>query len=166
MPAWALTLVYWIHMLATVAWLGSLAAVALLVLPAARSSLEVESQAKLMDAIQRRLEPLAWSCLALLVVTGMFQLGASQHYTGPVSVANRWSTAILVKHLLVVAMVAASAVQTWEVLPALQRASLRARKTGNAAELEGLRKRERLLLWVNIVLSTLVLAATAAARAS
>jgi uncharacterized membrane protein len=166
MPAWALTLVYWIHMLATVAWLGSLAAVALLVLPAARSSLDGEAQAALMDAIQRRLEPLAWSCLALLVVTGMFQLGASQHYTGPVSVANRWSAAILVKHLLVVAMVAASAFQTWEVLPALQRASLRARRTGDPAELDALRKRERLLLWVNLALAVLILAATALARAS
>ncbi|MGQ9833781.1 MAG: hypothetical protein ACUVRJ_08320 [Candidatus Villigracilaceae bacterium] len=50
MPAWALTLVFWLHMLATVTWLGGLSAVGLLVLPAAQRSLTPEAQA----ALQRR----------------------------------------------------------------------------------------------------------------
>ena len=33
-PNWVLALIYWLHLLATVAWAGSLAAIALLVLPA------------------------------------------------------------------------------------------------------------------------------------
>lgn len=38
-PAWALALSFWLHLLATVAWIGGLAAIALLVLPSARRSL-------------------------------------------------------------------------------------------------------------------------------
>lgn len=37
---WALTQAYWMHLLATVTWIGGLAALAWLVLPAARRSLE------------------------------------------------------------------------------------------------------------------------------
>ena len=39
-PSWALALVFWLHMLATVTWLGGLAAIAILVLPAAKLTLK------------------------------------------------------------------------------------------------------------------------------
>jgi uncharacterized membrane protein len=166
MPVWALTITFWLHMLATVTWVGSLAAISFLILPAARRSLDVDAQGALIDAIQRRLEPLAWFCLALLVVTGMFQLSTSPHYNGLLSTSNQWSIAILVKHIMVVVMVVVSALQTWEVLPSIQRAAIRAQKTGDPAELRVLRQRERLLLRVNLLLSILILAATALARVS
>jgi len=166
MPVWALTITFWLHMLATVTWVGSLAAISFLILPAARRSLDLDAQGALIDAIQRRLEPLAWFCLALLVVTGMFQLSTSPHYNGLLSTSNQWSIAILVKHIMVVVMVVVSALQTWEVLPSIQRAAIRAQKTGDPAELRILRQRERLLLRVNLLLSMLILAATALARVS
>ena len=34
-PGWALSVVYWLHMLATVIWIGGLAALTLLILPTA-----------------------------------------------------------------------------------------------------------------------------------
>ena len=166
MPVWALTITFWLHLLATVTWIGSLAAISFLILPAARHSLDLDAQGALIDAIQRRLEPLAWFCLALLVVTGMFQLSTSPHYNGLLSTSNQWSLAILVKHIMVVVMIVVSALQTWEVLPSIQRAAIRAQKTGDPAELRVLRQRERLLLRVNLLLSILILAATALARVS
>jgi uncharacterized membrane protein len=166
MPVWALTITFWLHLLATVTWIGSLAAISFLILPAARHSLDLDAQGALIDAIQRRLEPLAWFCLALLVVTGMFQLSTSPHYNGLLSTSNQWSIAILVKHIMVLVMIVVSALQTWEVLPSIQRAAIRAQKTGDPAQLRVLRQRERLLLRVNLLLSILILAATALARVS
>jgi uncharacterized membrane protein len=166
MPVWALTITFWLHLLATVTWIGSLAAISFLILPAARHSLDLDAQGALIDAIQRRLEPLAWFCLALLVVTGMFQLSTSPHYNGLLSTSNQWSIAILVKHIMVLVMIVVSALQTWEVLPSIQRAAIRAQKTGDPAQLRVLRQRERLLLRVNLLLSMLILAATALARVS
>ena len=78
-PAWALALIYWIHMLATVLWLGSLAALSLLVLPAVRK-VDAKSQSILLAAIQKRLDPLGWFSLALLLATGMFQMSANPNY--------------------------------------------------------------------------------------
>ena len=165
-PTWALALVFWLHMLATVTWLGGLAAIAILVLPAAKLTLKPAEQLAFISAIQRRLEPLAWFCLSLLIVTGLFQMSVNPHYDGFLSTSGQWSLAILTKHTLVVVMVVVSAIQTWEVLPSIQRAAIRAQKTGDPAELRVLRQRERLLLRVNLLLSMLILAATALARVS
>ncbi len=45
---WALSLAYWLHMLATVAWIGGLVTLSLLVLPAARQSLDDQAYAGLI----------------------------------------------------------------------------------------------------------------------
>ena len=66
---WSLSLTYWLHMLATVVWIGGLAALTLLVLPAARKTLDAGAYANLLKAIQRRLDPLGWICLLILAVT-------------------------------------------------------------------------------------------------
>jgi uncharacterized membrane protein len=166
-PTWAVALVFWLHMLASVTWLGGLAAIAILVLPAAKRVLKPADQLAFIEGIQRRLEPLAWFCLAILIVTGLFQLSVNPHYDGFLSTTGQWSLAILTKHTLVVIMIVVSAIQTWEVLPAIRRGLLRIEK-GHAtqAEVTRLQKRETLLLRLNIGLSILILAATAFARAS
>jgi uncharacterized membrane protein len=164
---WAVAFVFWLHMLATVAWLGGLAAIAILVLPAARRVLKPADQLAVISGIQRRLEPLAWFCLAILIVTGLFQLSVNPHYDGFLSTTGQWSLAILTKHSLVVIMIVVSAIQTWEVLPAIRRGLVRIEKGQvDDAEVKRLQKQETLLLRLNIGLSILILAATAFARAS
>jgi len=166
-PTWAIALVFWLHMLATVAWLGGLAAIAILVLPAAKRVLKPADQLAFIEGIQRRLEPLAWFSLAILIVTGLFQLSVNPHYNGFLSTSGQWSLAILTKHTLVILMIVVSAIQTWEVLPAIRRGLMRIEKGGaDEAEVKRLQKRETRLLRLNIALSILILAATAFARAS
>src|SRR5512139_2248095 len=165
-PAWALALTYWLHLLATVTWVGSLAGVSFLVLPAMQRSLNSDTQLVFIEAMQKRLEPIAWFSMSLLVLTGLFQMSVNPHYDGFISTSTQWSLAILIKHLLGIVLVAFSAIQTWEVIPAIRRAILKSRKSNNAEELDTLRKREILLLRVNFGLSTLILLATAFARAA
>ena len=166
-PTWAIALVFWLHMLATVIWLGGLAAIAILVLPAAKRVLKPADQLAFIEGIQKRLEPLAWFSLATLVATGLFQLSVNPHYDGFLSTTGQWSLAILTKHIMVIVMIVVSAIQTWEVLPAIRRGLMRVEKgQADEVEMERLQKRETLLLQLNIGLSILILAATAFARAS
>ena len=165
-PAWALALTYWLHLLATVTWIGSLAGISFLILPAMRHSLSPETQLIFIEAMQKRLEPIAWFSMSLLVLTGLFQMSVNPHYDGFISVSTQWSIAILTKHLLGIAMVVVSAIQTWEVIPAIRRAIMKSKRTQNAGELEALRRREILLLRINFGLSILILLATSFARAS
>ena len=165
-PSWALALTYWLHLFATVAWVGSLAAVALLVLPAMQRTLDAENQLVFIEAMQRRLEPIAWFSMSVLLATGLFQMSVNPHYDGFLSTSTQWSLAILTKHLLGIVMVVVSAIQTWEVIPAIRRSIVRSKKSSNAAEIDSLRKKEASLLRLNFGLSLLILLATAFARAS
>lgn len=165
-PSWAIALTFWLHMLATVAWVGSLTAIAVLVLPAMRRTLAPDTQLVFLEAMQKRLEPVAWFSITLLFLTGMFQMSVNPNYDGFVSTSTQWSVAILAKHILGIVMVVVSAIQTWEVIPAIRRAILLSKKTDNLEQLEALRRREVILLRINFGLSLLVLLATAFARAS
>lgn len=165
-PSWALALTYWLHFLATVTWVGSLAGIMILFLPAVKRTLDPDAELVLIEAIQKRLEPIAWFSISLLVITGLFQMSVNPHYDGFVSTSTQWSLAILSKHILGALMVVVSAIQTWEVFPAIRRAIPLSKKTKNTAELDALRRREIALLRMNFGLAVLILLATAFARAA
>lgn len=167
-PFWALTLAYWLHMLATVAWMGGLAAVALLALPAARKTLDAPAYLAFLGELQRRLDPLAWFCLALLAGTGMLQMSANPNYPGFLAIQGRWATAILLKHLLFLGMAGLSAYLSWGLLPRLRRLALLRARGGivDEREADGLQRQETWLLRLNLFLGVLILALTAMARAA
>ena len=164
-PSWVMAIFFWLHMLATVTWIGSLAAINLLVLPASNRTLKLADQLSFIAALQKRLEPLAWFSMGLLVVTGLFQMSANPHYDGFLSTSTQWSLAILIKHALAAVMAVVSAIQTWEVLPAIHR-TLMKKENAKPDELAKLQRRETFLLRTNLVLSVLILGATAFARAA
>ena len=164
-PAWALAVTYWLHLLATVAWIGSIIATSILFLPAASKVLKPVDHLALIDAMQKRLEPIAWFCMTLLLLTGLFQMSVNPHYDGFVSISTQWALAILIKHILGIFMVVASAVQTWEVIPSIRRTLMKKDKADEAQIIQ-LQKREARLLRINFGLSILILLATAFARAS
>lgn len=161
-----LAVAYWLHMLATVVWIGGLAALALLVLPAARRSLDAAAYGALLARLQSRLQNLGWFSLAILAVTGMFQMSANPSYGGFLDISNNWALAIFAKHIVILFMIAASAYVTWGILPAMQRLALlrSAGRSQSEQELQRLEQRENLMLNVNLVLSVVVLLLTALAR--
>ena len=164
-PTWVMAIFFWLHMLATVTWIGSLAAINLLVLPASTRTLKLADQLSFIAALQKRLDPLAGFSMGLLVVTGLFQMSANPHYDGFLSTSTQWSLAILIKHGLAAVMAVVSAIQTWEVLPAIHRTLLK-KENAKPDELAKLQRRETILLRVNLLLSALILGATAFARAA
>lgn len=165
-PLWALSLTYWLHMLATVVWIGGLSTLALLVLPAARQALDNASYASLLSKVRRRLDPLGWLCLVLLAGTGMFQMSANPNYVGFLGFNSRWAVALLLKHLLFLGMTGIAAYLTWGLLPKLHRLVLRQSHGQDTPEAQRLWKQEATLLRINLILGALILALTAVARAS
>jgi uncharacterized membrane protein len=165
-PPFALTIAYWLHMLATVAWIGGLAALALIVLPAARRTLDQPQFSALVSRMQTRMSQIGWFSLAVLVVTGMFQMSSHPAYEGFLAFTSQWAFAILTKHIVIGLMIVVSAYITWGLLPALQRNSLRqaAGHTVDTAHSDRLKRREMRLLQLNLFLSLIVLALTAWAR--
>lgn len=166
-PFWAIAAAYWLHMLATVIWIGGLTALAAFVLPAARRSLSAAAYSDLLTSVQRRFDPLSWFSLVVLIGTGMFQMSASPHYSGFLTVESRWAAAILIKHIVFLGMAAVAAYLTWGLLPKIRRlALLRSQGASKAEDLARLEHREVRLLQLNLVLGIAALLLTAIARSA
>jgi len=167
-PVWALTIAYWLHMLATIIWIGSLGALSLFVLPVMSKTLSTEDYALLLGKIQKKFNPLAWFSLCLLVATGLAQMSANPNYQGFLTIEDRWAAVILAKHILFGVMISLSAYMSWMLLPRLQRLALaRSRQVEGSpsdTQIEALNKQERLLIRLNLILGIIILALTAVAR--
>jgi uncharacterized membrane protein len=165
-PSWALTLSFWLHMLATVAWLGGLAGLALIVIPSLRRSLKPKEFANWLTSLNKRLDPIGWFSLGLLTFTGLIQMDSNSNYQGLFNFSNPWAQAICLKHIAFVGMIGVSAYVTWIVAPALQQAALRRAAGKQDATGQKWTGRLQILIAVNFALGLIVLAFTALARTS
>jgi len=166
MPIWVLSFSYWIHMIATVIWLGGLISITFVVLPFIQKKITGEEKEKILSSLQNYLNPLGWFCLFILVGTGMFQMSAHPSYQGFLSIENDWAVALFIKHIFIIFMVIAMGYLTWFVLPGLKRIALKQKlgKDIDSLELSRYRNQERLILWTNSILAIFVLIFTAWAR--
>lgn len=165
-PLWALALTYWLHLIATVVWVGGVALMALLIWPGARAALGVQAAA-FLQTWHKRFNPLAWLSLAVLTGTGMVQMAANPNYDGLLRIENAWSAAILVKHLAALGMVGVGVTQQQVIQPALNRLLwLQARgQAASPADIQRWHQRETALMWLNVACALVVLACTAIASA-
>jgi uncharacterized membrane protein len=164
----ALTLIYSLHMLATVAWVGGLAAFALIILPAAKKGLPASAFDPFFGRMSTRLQLIGWFSLVVLVITGLFQMSAHPRYEGVLAINNTWSVAIFAKHIVIGSMVVISAYVTWILNPAYQRLALLKAKGAleDDSQLVRLQQREILALRLMLGISVIVLLLTALARVS
>ncbi len=165
MPTLILALNYWLHLLATIVWLGGMAMLVAVTWPVMRRTLGAPTTAEssaLLDALERRFRPLANASLIVLIVTGVLQMGGNPNYEGFFQFRSAWSMSLLIKHILILGMVAIAGVVQWGVYPALARARLLAqRQPAGDQALTGVVRRLQRLTLANLILGTLVLAATA-----
>ncbi|MCS6872746.1 MAG: CopD family protein [Anaerolineae bacterium] len=166
---WLLTVSLFFHLVATVAWLGGLTLLSLIIMPNARALLArregTSALLSLLDKLRKRFQVVANVSLLVLLVTGLYQMSASPFYTGFLQFDNDWSRAMLVKHIAVIGMIGVGAVMQFGVLPALERASLLAARGKESGEVERLRLREQRLTTINLILGAITLACTAIATA-
>ncbi len=166
MPTLALAFNYWLHLLATIVWLGGMATLTLLVWPRiVQPGKEPEpAMVTLMDSLERRLTMLGNISLAMLIVTGLIQMGGNVRYKGFLVINSPWAAGLLAKHIVIGAMIVVSGVIQLRVYPELERARLLASRgdnTEHAARAHQLRARIRLLNAINLGLGVVVLMLTA-----
>lgn len=164
MPTWALALAYWLHLMATVIWVGGLSLMVMLIWPAALKRPQPETARWLVE-LQRRFNPWAWLSLATLTVTGLMQMTANENYHGLLTIDSAWASAMLLKHVAVLGMMGCGVWLQWGLHPELARLVLKIEHGQPAPELEPLRRRELNLLRLNLACAVLVLLFTAMATA-
>lgn len=160
-----------IHLLATVIWIGGLLVTMILVFPLVRRTLTIENPAlyRLLSGLRKRFYPISNLSLVALIVTGLFQMTADPFYDGLLTFDNTWSQIMLAKHILIVAMAIVGLLLQYGVAPALERTSLqleRGRTTdGVQQHWQQGRQQEVWLTWANGLLGIAVLACSAALTA-
>jgi uncharacterized membrane protein len=167
MIQWLLALSFFLHLVATVVWVGGLLLLTLVVWPEARALLARQDQSGLLldflDRLRKRFYPLANLSLIVLIVTGLYQMDQNPHYDGLLQLTNDWTRAILLKHVAVLGMLVIGVAMQWGVMPALERATLLVRSGRESPDLDRLRRRERQLTALNCALGVVVLILTAIA---
>lgn len=165
MPTWVLAVSFWLHMLATIVWVGGLALMALVVWPGARAMMGPGPElGEFIRRLQQRFNPLAWLSLAVLIATGLTQMLANPNYNGFLHLSNPWTMAILAKHLAVGAMILIGLYMQLGVQPELARLTLLEAHGRSAPNAEKLRQRELNLTRLNLLCGVVVLGLTAVAR--
>jgi len=95
---------YWLHLGAAVFWIGGIAFILLIAIPASKS-VPGNDSGLIMGEIAGRFGPLANWCILLLIVTGILMTGLAARYSGVMHQDNNWTIVLLVKLALVSAMV-------------------------------------------------------------
>ena len=161
---WILAISYWIHLLATIVWLGGVAVMVFIAWPALQKGSLAANQ---WLNLQRRSLPWINASLVILLITGFFQMTNDPNYTGFLNVDSTWAWAILLKHIAYGMMVVITVFVQAYLYPAMSRLSLLEEKRPNlaAAEREKLQRQEIRLLRLNLLGAVIVLFFTAVATA-
>jgi len=95
---------YWLHLLATVVWIGGIIFILFIAIPSSRQVLGAEA-GKLMGEISKRFTPLANYSIFLLVITGVALAGFNKQFSGIRLFENNWINVLSLKCILVFGMV-------------------------------------------------------------
>ena len=151
------------HIAATTIWIGGILLITFLVVPELNRALaDQPALHRLLSRLRVRFTIVGNLALAVLIVTGLLQMSTDSNYEGLLRFSNRWSQALLLKHVLIIVMALCGLLLQFAVAPALERTSLlRQRGLGDAAEWRRHQRRERRLAIVIALLALAILAASA-----
>jgi len=138
------TFVHWLHLAASMVWLGGMAFVAVVLNPVLRSELAPSVRLPLVKVVGLRFKWVEWACLAILLASGLYKLGRMGWWS-PFSIEG-YGPVLILKLLFVGAMVVLSFLHTFVWGPRLGEPS----PSSEAASALG----QRVVFWarVNLVL--------------
>jgi uncharacterized membrane protein len=90
----------WLHAMATVVFIGHFVLLAGIYLPA------LSKNGTLLSEISKRSRPWMYASLIIFMVTGIFLMMIDTNYLGFMDFGNFWGIVMLVKHILVLVMIA------------------------------------------------------------
>ncbi|GER80240.1 MAG: hypothetical protein JETCAE02_06920 [Anaerolineaceae bacterium] len=102
-------LVSFLHDLFTIIWMGGIVVAAAVFLPAVKESLGAGPQTKkVMSAFQKRQSVWVYVSMAGLILTGLLMNNRSPEFRALFSFGNAYSTALSIKHILVLVLIGIS----------------------------------------------------------
>ncbi len=146
-------LIKWVHLMATVAWIGGMFTNVFVYLPAIAKVLDPPTTGKLMGAAMKRFRVLVYISMSLFLLTGMLRGLTSEFPT-----ENLWTVLFYMK-IGVFALMVILAIYAFEIL-APKVAKIAA--DGPSPELLRIQKSQMSLATIGFLLGIIILALTAA----
>ncbi len=109
------TVVNLVHLLATAVWLGGAITMKLVFEPAAKA-IDPREGGKFMGLVASRFSVVAWTCVGLLLVTGIMKTPAEMYFAASSDV----EIALTVKHILFLVMIGVGLVITLVIVPRMR----------------------------------------------
>jgi uncharacterized membrane protein len=95
----------WLHALATVVFIGHYLLLAVLYLPAMAAA-QPEVVGPILSAVSKRSRVWMYASLLSFLVTGIYLMIIDPNYLGVGNFGNLWGVVMLIKHILILAMIA------------------------------------------------------------
>src|SRR5512138_2379539 len=96
---------FWLHSLAMTVFIGHYLLLALIYLPAMRQT-PLDVTGPILSGISRKSRLWMYASLVVFMLTGIVLMFADPNYMGVGNFSNIWSTMMLVKHILILVMIA------------------------------------------------------------
>ncbi len=107
MSTYLVPLSTWLHVLATIVFIGYYLFTSLIFLPVLESQMQANALRGLLERISARLQPYFGGSLLVFLVTGTYLMLINKNYMGLGHFfGNTWSALIVIKHFLVLAFLA------------------------------------------------------------
>ncbi|MGQ9632179.1 MAG: CopD family protein [bacterium] len=162
-------IIAWLHLLATVIWIGGMAFYVLVLIPSL-AAIDPPQRGRLLGVLIKRYAPIAWGSVILLIVTGVL-ITVNRAALDALSRTAPYRIVLAIKHVIVLAMVAIGAITSFVIGPKLmapppkpEEASSGPPPAGPPPEVMKLQRRSATLGNINLALGVIVLLLTAILR--
>lgn len=95
----------WLHLLATVVWIGGMSTNLLILFPSLKEGLEPPAVGRLMGIVMKRFRSLVYASMCILAVSGVVMNLLNTNYLGLLQFGNLWSVLTLIKHIFTLVLV-------------------------------------------------------------
>lgn len=148
-----ISVINFLHLFATVAWLGAMTTNAFILLPSMKNSLEAPVAGKLMGAVMKRFRVLVYTSIAVLIPTG---IGMIISGTKSTQFPDLWSIIAYIKHGLMIVVIILVIYSFEGLAKKVSRLSAK----GPSPELVSLQKKQMVFSYIGLVLVLIILLLT------
>lgn len=148
------TVLDFLHVMATIAWIGGMFFNFLVVMPTVTKVLDPATAGKFMGAMLKRVRVVVYVSLLVLFITGIPMKIASEYYVSIINFDNTWETIGFIKHVFV-GLLALLAFYNFEILaPKVGKLAM----NGPSPKLPGLRKQQMMLGAISFLFGIIIIA--------
>lgn len=155
MPITLLAIANFLHLLATVTWIGGMVVARLIIVPAL-AKFPDDARRDAMAAIGQRASSYTYGAIVVFFITGLTMLSQNPNFAGFLVLSNTWTIVILIKHVVIALLVISTAYVNETV-------NRKLRETRGTADYARWSERRKDMSDANFLLALIVLGLTAIA---